>query len=110
MGTHPIFESDFDCLTDYVGIELIPFVCNIRYQSSRVGVENTFGSSCKWGWPAARNHCSRVRCYSYFYKLVSSYDSWKSSMCDWSSPRLIRIHVSEFQVYESDGNNSSSSQ
>jgi len=24
MGTHPIFESDFDCLTEYVEIALRP--------------------------------------------------------------------------------------
>jgi len=24
MGTHPIFESDFDCLTEYVDVEAGP--------------------------------------------------------------------------------------
>jgi len=28
MGTHPIFESDFDCLTDIVGDEAVWVVCH----------------------------------------------------------------------------------
>merc|ERR1712142_1278591 len=109
MGTHPIFESDFDCLTDNVGIELVLTLCNIRYQSTCLGVENSFGGSCKRGWSAARNYCSRVRCNSNFYKFISSYDSWKSSCSYWGSSKFIRIHVSEFKIDEGVSDNSGSS-
>merc|ERR1712131_118439 len=38
MGTHPIFESDFDCLTDPVG-----------YESSKIGITSGNVRQC-WNW------------------------------------------------------------
>ena len=86
--------SNVFLFSDYVGIELVSIVCNIRYQSSRLGVENSFGSSCKWGGSTAGNHCSRVRCHSNFYKFVSSNDSRESSGSRWSSSWSIRYFES----------------
>merc|ERR1712048_1070525 len=36
MGTHPIFESDFDCLTDKMGDETTRCICGYTHHTTKM--------------------------------------------------------------------------
>merc|ERR1712226_741022 len=37
MGTHPIFESDFDCLTDFIGPKSVTAMSHRKFSAPRHG-------------------------------------------------------------------------
>merc|ERR1712131_115032 len=65
MGTHPIFESDFDCLTEkkncrYVEVKLGPFSLD---QSVVTRKNNRAGGKCQRCWRGFRYGSSWSECW-----------------------------------------------
>merc|ERR1711935_650431 len=86
MGTHPIFESDFDCLTEEIGC-IIEFPLNLNQNQANQGAVSSESS-----WSSASAEClppPLTRLTRSSDRIVENNGKWTLTVFQASSLRII---------------------
>merc|ERR1711868_231271 len=89
MGTHPIFESDFDCLTDSISERLLLEMARLK------NYEQDLEDTCKY-WNAVRTvipllaMAGAIGAIKYFYKSKGKSTKRKSEKGHWRLCEFIK--------------------
>merc|ERR1711990_641900 len=100
MGTHPIFESDFDCLTDQKWMNQKHHHRQKRHQSSLACPFWTFTILRVISWLKTAGTCSLG--WSFFCLIKKNVDAYLLKLRDWWAVAQIKKDPDQFQHLEED--------
>merc|ERR1712168_1052971 len=83
MGTHPIFESDFDCLTDMYRANLSFVTGRLVRRSTRTYLKPGTGNQNSWkqGYKVSLSHSPEVYVLSAYALTLMVVAVWTSKNC-----------------------------